>query len=135
MHLFNRIWVLHISVFWYHTAFNPLTIYAPNSSTRPTLAMQRSTMALGGMVSSVIMILGYTRRVLYIPTTWNNASHLTRRPLFLCITLSLTAGPMFMLLSLTTQSREVGCRSRSRLFRLPSHALRRSYLASYPLYE
>jgi len=29
----------------------------------------------------------------YIPTTWNNTAHLTRRLLFLVIILALTAGP------------------------------------------
>ena len=37
----------------------------------------------------------YACRVSYIPTTWNNALHLTRRLLFLCVTLGLTAGPTF----------------------------------------
>ena len=73
----NRIWVLHISVFWYYTAFNSPTIYAPKGSTRPTWAMQWSATALGGAVSSIIMILATRAEFSYIPTTWNNASHLT----------------------------------------------------------
>lgn len=38
--------------------------------------------ALGGAVTTTI----------YIPTTWNNTSHLSRRLLFLFITLALTCG-------------------------------------------
>ena len=57
--------------------------------------MQWSATALGGAVSSVIIFLATRAEFSYIPTTWNNASHLTRRLLFLCVTLGLTAGPTF----------------------------------------
>ncbi len=33
--------------------------------------------------------------IMYIPTTWNNASHLTRRLVFLLVVLALTSGPTF----------------------------------------
>ena len=92
---FNRIWVLHISMFWYYTAYNAPTIYAPRNSTTPSTAMTWSATALGGAVSTVIMILATLAEFSYIPTTWNNTSHLTRRLLFLSITLALTAGPTF----------------------------------------
>jgi 1,3-beta-glucan synthase len=87
---FNRIWVLHISVSWYCTVFNLPTIYAPRGS-----AMQWSATALGGAMATIIMIAATLAEFSYIPTTWNNASHLTRRLHFLCITLGLTAGPTF----------------------------------------
>ncbi|KAJ6547553.1 1-3-beta-glucan synthase [Mycena capillaripes] len=65
---FNRIWILHISMTW-------------------------SATALGGAVSTGIMILATIAEYSYIPTTWNNASHLTTRLLFLLVILALTAGP------------------------------------------
>ena len=39
------------------------------------------------------MILATLAEFSYIPTTWHNTSHLTRRLLFLPVTLALTAGP------------------------------------------
>jgi len=90
---FNRIWVIHISLYFYYTAFNSPTVYDVNNVSHP--AMTWSVTALGGAVSTVIMILATLMEFSYIPTTWNNTSHLTRRLIFLLITLGLTCGPTF----------------------------------------
>ncbi|KAF8830140.1 hypothetical protein HHX47_DHR2000675 [Lentinula edodes] len=90
---FNRIWVIHISVFYFYTSFNSPTIYDVNGVSTP--AMTWSAVALGGAVASIIMILATLAEFSYIPTTWNNTSHLTRRLVFLLVTLGLTCGPTF----------------------------------------
>lgn len=90
---FNRIWVIHISVYYFYTAFNSPTIYAVNGRSSP--AMTWSATALGGAVATIIMILATLTEFSYIPTTWNNTSHLARRLVFLFVTLGLTAGPTF----------------------------------------
>jgi 1,3-beta-glucan synthase len=92
---FNRIWVIHISLYWYYTAFNSPTVYTQAGQQNPTRPMQWSATALGGAVSTIIMIMATLAEFMYIPTTWNNTSHLTRRLLFLFVTLGLTAGPTF----------------------------------------
>lgn len=91
---FNRIWVIHISFYWFYTAFNSPAVYGTAKS-EPTPAMQWSATALGGGVATIIMILATLAEFSYIPTTWNNTSHLTRRLLFLLVTLALTCGPTF----------------------------------------
>lgn len=88
---FNRIWVIHIAMYWFYTAYNSPTIYNGFNS----IAMRWSATALGGAVATVIMICATLAEFSYIPTTWNNTSHLTRRLLFLAVTLGLTAGPTF----------------------------------------
>ncbi|CAL1710234.1 unnamed protein product [Somion occarium] len=88
---FNRIWVIHIAMYWFYTAYNSPTIYNGDRST----AMRWSATALGGAVATIIMICATLAEFSYIPTTWNNTSHLTRRLLFLAVTLALTAGPTF----------------------------------------
>ncbi|KAF9011974.1 1,3-beta-glucan synthase [Cyathus striatus] len=90
---FNRIWVIHIAMFFFYTSFNSPRIYQPSSRSVP--AMTWSAVALGGAVATVIMILATLAEFSYIPTTWNNTSHLTRRLLFLFVTLGLTSGPTF----------------------------------------
>ena len=55
--------------------------------------MRWSATALGGAVATTIMLGATIAEFSYIPTTWNNTSHLTRRLLFLLVTLALTAGP------------------------------------------
>lgn len=92
---FNRIWIIHISVFWFYTAFNSPKVYAPSNKTSPSAPMTWSATALGGAVATAIMIAATIAEFSYIPTTWNNASHLTSRLVFLLIVLALTGGPTF----------------------------------------
>lgn len=89
---FNRIWVLHISMYWFYTAYNSPTVYAP-ADTRPNAAIQWSVVALGGGVASLIMLAATLAEFSYVPTTWNNTSHLMRRLVILLIVLAATAGP------------------------------------------
>lgn len=88
---FNRIWVIHIAMFWFYTAYNSPTVYNGFKS----VPLRWSATALGGAVATIIMICATLAEFSYIPTTWNNTSHLTRRLLFLFVTLALTAGPTF----------------------------------------
>ena len=99
---FNRIWVIHISLFWFYTAYNAPTIYQPKRG--HSAALTWSATALGGAVATIIMILATLAEFSYIPTTWNNTSHLTRRLLFLFVTLGLTAGPTFYIAIVENQS-------------------------------
>jgi 1,3-beta-glucan synthase len=90
---FNRIWVLHISVFWFFTAYNAPKVYSRANSQKPTTPMAWSMTALGGAVATIIMILATLAEFSYIPTSWNNTAHLTRRLLFLAVVLFLTLAP------------------------------------------
>jgi 1,3-beta-glucan synthase len=90
---FNRIWVMHISVFWIYTAWNSPSIYAQRNTTTATRPMIFSMSALGGAVACLIMIVATCAEFSYIPTTWNNTSHLARRLAFLAVILAITGGP------------------------------------------
>ena len=90
---FNRIWVLHISVFWFYTAWNSPSVYAGTGSTTAPQPMMFSMTALGGSVATLIMIGATLAEFSYIPTTWNNTSHLARRLIFLLVILAITGGP------------------------------------------
>jgi 1,3-beta-glucan synthase len=90
---FNRIWVMHISVFWIYTAWNSPSIYAQKNTTTATRPMIFSMSALGGAVACLIMIVATCAEFSYIPTTWNNTSHLARRLAFLAVILAITGGP------------------------------------------
>ncbi|KAI5478453.1 1,3-beta-glucan synthase, glycosyltransferase family 48 protein [Pseudohyphozyma bogoriensis] len=89
---FNRVWVLHISIFWMYTAYNAPTIYR-GANSAPTPAMTWSAVALGGAVATLIMILATLAEFSYVPTTWNNTLHLTTRLGLLLIVLALTGAP------------------------------------------
>jgi 1,3-beta-glucan synthase len=90
---FNRVWIIHISMYFFYTAYNSPAVYEINGENIP--AVQWSAVALGGAVATLIMIFATLAEFSYIPTTWNNTSHLTRRLLFLIIILALTCGPTF----------------------------------------
>lgn len=90
---FNRIWILHVAIYWFYTAFNSPKVYAPPNSQFPSPAMTWSATALGGAVATLIMLFATLAEFMYIPTTWNNASHLTTRFIFLLVILALTGGP------------------------------------------
>lgn len=90
---FNRIWVLHISCFWFYTAYNSPTIYTLPGASAPNNALRWSAVALGGAVASLIMLAATLAEFSYVPTTWNNTSHLLNRFMFLLVILAATAGP------------------------------------------
>jgi 1,3-beta-glucan synthase len=102
---FNRIWVLHISVFWFYTAFNAPTIYTPAGQTNPNPAMQWSAVAFGGAIASLIMLAATLFEFSYVPTTWNNTSHLINRFVFLLVILAATAGPTIYIATVNSTSR------------------------------
>ena len=95
---FNRIWVIHIAVFWFFTASQSPSIYRSGDNP-PIPAMTWSATALGGGVSTLIMIFACIAEFMYLPTTWTNTAHLTRRLLFLLVVLGLTVGPTFYIAS------------------------------------
>ena len=84
---FNRIWVIHVTTFWFYTAFNATTFYTPHyqqqMGSKPTAAAQFSAIGLGGTVASAIMIAATCAEWAYVPRRWAGAQHLTKRLLFL----------------------------------------------------
>ena len=78
-------------MYWFYTAYNSPAIYNGKKSS----AMCWSATALGGAVATIIMIAATLAEFSYIPTSWNNTSHLTCWLIFLVITLALMAGPTF----------------------------------------
>ncbi|POY70727.1 hypothetical protein BMF94_6137 [Rhodotorula taiwanensis] len=90
---FNRIWVLHIAIYWMYTSYNSSKIYTPAGQTEPSAAMRWSVVALGGGVASLIQLAATIVEYTYVPTTWNNTSHLIRRMIVLLICFAITVAP------------------------------------------
>jgi 1,3-beta-glucan synthase len=71
---FNRIWVIHVSSFWFYTAFNSPTLYTKNYKQRlnnqPPAAARWSSVALGGAIASFIMIVATFAEWRYVPRAW-----------------------------------------------------------------
>ena len=94
---FNRIWVIHITMFWFYTSFNSPTLYTRNYQQQlnqpPTAAAQLSAVALGGTCASLIMIAATIAEWCYVPRRWAGAQHLSKRLIFLIIVFAINVAP------------------------------------------
>ncbi|CAL3971701.1 unnamed protein product [Diplocarpon coronariae] len=94
---FNRIWVIHICMFWFFTAKNSPTLlvkkYEQERNNQPPASAQWSAVALGGGVAALIMIGATLAEWSYVPRRWAGAQHLTKRLLFLIVMFALNVGP------------------------------------------
>ncbi|KAI4120785.1 MAG: hypothetical protein LQ338_006769 [Usnochroma carphineum] len=84
---FNRVWVIHVTVFWFYTAFNSPTFYTPHfeqqMGTKPKRAAQWSAVGLGGTVAAFLMLIASSAEWLYVPRRWAGAQHITKRFFFI----------------------------------------------------
>lgn len=95
---FNRIWVMHISIFWMYFAYNSPTFYTHNYQqlvdNQPLAAYRWASCALGGTVASLIQIVATLCEWSFVPRKWAGAQHLSRRFWFLCIIFGINLGPI-----------------------------------------
>ena len=94
---FNRIWVIHLTMFWFYTAHNSPTLYTRNYqqqlNNQPTAAASWSAVALGGTVASLVMVFSTLAEWSYVPRRWAGAQHLTKRLLFLLGIFAINVAP------------------------------------------
>ncbi|KAF2717657.1 glycosyltransferase family 48 protein [Polychaeton citri CBS 116435] len=94
---FNRIWVIHVTVYWFYTAFNSPTLYTKNYTQQlnpgPKGAAHWSAVALGGTVASLIMVFATIFEWAYVPRRWAGAQHLTKRLMVLLVILVINIAP------------------------------------------
>lgn len=84
---FNRIWIIHITMFWFYTSHNAPTLLVPDYQQQldqqPSTAKQLSIVAFGGGIASLIQILATLAEWAYVPRRWAGAQHLTKRLILL----------------------------------------------------
>ncbi|KXS98790.1 hypothetical protein AC579_8933 [Pseudocercospora musae] len=94
---FNRIWIIHVCIFWFYTAFNSPTLYTKNYqqqlNNQPKGSAHWSAVALGGTLGCLIQILATLTEWLYVPRRWAGAQHLTKRLLVLIVMFVINIGP------------------------------------------
>jgi 1,3-beta-glucan synthase len=94
---FNRIWIIHLTFFWFYTSFNSPTLYTydyhQQFNNPPFPAAQWSAVGLGGTVASLLMILATLAEWSYVPRRWAGAQHLTKKFMFLVVILILNVAP------------------------------------------
>ncbi|KAI0475013.1 glycosyltransferase family 48 protein [Xylariaceae sp. FL0804] len=95
---FNRIWVIHLTMFWFYTSHNAPTLlvgstYEQQVNQQPSAAAQWSIVGAGGAIASLIQILATCAEWAYVPRRWAGAQHLTKRLLFLIVVFCINLGP------------------------------------------
>ena len=94
---FNRIWVIHLSMFWFYTAYNSPTLYTKDYqqqlNNKPNAAAQWSAVALGGTVAALVNLLATIVEWSYVPRRWAGAQHLTKRLLFMILVFVINIAP------------------------------------------
>lgn len=94
---FNRIWVIHVTVFWFYLAYNSPTIYTKGyeqeRNQKPNAAAQWSAVALGGALACLLMIAATLSEWAYVPRKWTGAQHLRGRLFFLIGMFVLNVAP------------------------------------------
>ncbi|KAI7370446.1 1,3-beta-glucan synthase component, partial [Hortaea werneckii] len=94
---FNRIWVIHVVVYWFYTAFNSPTLYTDHYdqqiNQQPPAAASWSAVGLGGTLACLIQIGATLCEWLYVPRRWAGAQHLTRRLLILIAMFCVNIAP------------------------------------------
>lgn len=94
---FNRIWIIHFTMFWFFTTFNAPTLlvnkYEQQVNQRPYMGKQFSLAGFGGAIAALIQVLATLAEWAYVPRRWAGAQHLTKRLLFLIGVLVLNVAP------------------------------------------
>ncbi|ANZ74843.1 BA75_01628T0 [Komagataella pastoris] len=71
---FNRIWVIHLCMFWYYTCFNSGTLYTKDYSqllnNQPTPAAVLSSCSLAGVIACLVQIIAVFCEWTFLPATW-----------------------------------------------------------------
>lgn len=95
---FNRIWVIHASIYWMYAAYNAPTLYTHNYQqlvdNQPLAAYRWASCALGGSLATVLQLFATVCEWSFVPRKWAGAQHLSRRFWFLCGILGINLGPI-----------------------------------------
>ena len=100
---FNRIWIIHVTMYWMYTAYNAPTLYTHNYQqlvdNQPLAAYRWASVALGGSVATLLQLAATICEWTFVPRNWAGAQHLSRRFWFLCGVLALNLGPIIFVFS------------------------------------
>ncbi|KAK9457574.1 1,3-beta-glucan synthase component-domain-containing protein [Dipodascopsis uninucleata] len=94
---FNRVWVIHVTMFWFYNAFNSPTLYTKDYvqmlNNQPQPQSRWSAVALGGAVAALINIIATIGEWVFVPRNWAGAQHLTRRLMFIIVIFIINFAP------------------------------------------
>ena len=94
---YNRIWIIHLTMFWFFTLYNAPPVITPNyeqeANNGPPASKMWSIVGAGGGIASLIQIIATCAEWAYVPRRWAGAQHLTKRLIFLIVVFLINVGP------------------------------------------
>ncbi|KZZ93396.1 beta-1,3-glucan synthase catalytic subunit [Moelleriella libera RCEF 2490] len=104
---FNRIWIIHLTMFWFYTSHNAPSLlvgakYQQQLNQQPPVSKHLAFVSLGGGIASLIQILATIAEWAYVPRRWAGAQHLTKRLLFLVLIFAVNVAPAVKVLMFPT---------------------------------
>ncbi|CAI6095424.1 hypothetical protein V2G26_015139 [Clonostachys chloroleuca] len=109
---FNRIWIIHLTMFWFFTVLNAPSVlvgptYEQEADQDPPKEKVISAVAFGGAIASFIQILATLAEWAYVPRRWAGAQHLTKRLLFVILVFVLNLAPGIKVFMFPTETKGV----------------------------
>ncbi|KAK6464792.1 beta-1,3-glucan synthase [Scheffersomyces coipomensis] len=94
---FNRIWIIHGTVYWMYVSYNAPTLYTlhyeQTVNQQPTASSRWAAASIGGSLATLIQIFATLFEWMFVPREWAGAQHLSRRLVFLLLIFLLNAAP------------------------------------------
>ncbi|WEJ94018.1 1,3-beta-D-glucan synthase [Yamadazyma tenuis] len=95
---FNRIWIIHVCVYWIYMSFYSPSLYTlhyfQTLNNQPVTSSRWAAAAIAGIIASAIQILATLFEWMFVPREWSGAQHLTRRLVFLILIFIANLAPV-----------------------------------------
>ncbi|QPG74586.1 hypothetical protein FOA43_001917 [Brettanomyces nanus] len=98
---FNRIWNIHIGIFWYYTCFNCRPLYTEDYDisvdNKPTLSAFLSALSFAGSIASFINLVSLIGELSFVPRRYPGALPILSRLVFTVSLFALNTAPSIYL--------------------------------------
>ncbi|KAL2315769.1 1,3-beta-glucan synthase component bgs1 [Schizosaccharomyces pombe] len=111
---FSRIWVMHISAYWYYSAYNSPNLYTKNYHIRlnnkPPASCRWTACGLAGAIASFITLAAVVFEYIHVPRRYHSARRLWPSMLLLISTLLLNIAPVVFIFASSTKEQHYASR-------------------------
>lgn len=94
---FSRVWIIHLSMFWYFTSFNSPWLYTKNYNqlidNKPPSQIQLTVVALGGAIACIIAFFATIFEAIFSPRTYPGSQPLFMKSFYLLGALFVNIAP------------------------------------------
>ncbi|RLV91253.1 13-beta-glucan synthase component FKS3 [Spathaspora sp. JA1] len=99
---FNRVWIIHVPVFWYFMSLNSPSLYTPDfvPNKEPQMHVRLAIVSLGGVIASLLALAGDFAEYIFVPRRVPNKSRIWHRIFFLLILTIVNVSPLVYTLGL-----------------------------------